>query len=115
MSSTAYNQCHGNDVVPPDTSVINSSVDSPLISRALMDKKNDDNNSHLLNYDDDPHQAYIQNIYIYIREELLEASHNSPIDIALRLGHHDTLDGFMKLISHPELIINLMWGFGPTY
>ena len=74
-----------------------------------MDKKNDDNNSHLLNYDDDPHQAYKQNIYIYIKEELLEASHNSPIDIALRLGHHDTLDGFMKLISHPELIINLMW------
>ena len=57
MSSTAHNQCHGNDVVPPDTKyVINSFVDSPLISRALMDKKNDDNNCHLLNYDDDPHQ-----------------------------------------------------------
>jgi len=110
-SSTAHNQCHGNDIIPPDTKyVINSSVGSPLLSRALMDKKNDDNNCHLLNYDDDPHQTtYKQNIYIYIKEELLEASHNSPIDIALRLGHHDTLDGFLILISHPELIINLMW------
>ena len=110
MSSTAHNQCHWSDVVPPVTSVINSSVDGPLVfASALIDKKNDDNNCHLLNYDDDPHQTYKQNIYIYIKEELLEASHNSPIDIALRLGHHDTLDGFMKLISHPELIINLMW------
>jgi len=109
MSSTAHNQCHWNNVVLPDTSVINSSVDSPLISRALMDKKNDDNNCHLLTYDDDPHQTYKQDIYIYIKEELLEASHNSPIDIALRLGHYNTLGGFMKLISHPELIINLMW------
>ena len=88
MSSTAHNQCHGNDVVPSDTKcVINSSVDSPLISRALMDKKNDDNNCHRTTMMIPIHQTYKQNIYIYIKEELLEASHNSPIDIALRLGH----------------------------
>ena len=59
MSSTAHNQCHWSDVVPPVTSVINSSVDSPLVfTSAFIDKKNDDNNCHLLNYDDDPHQTY---------------------------------------------------------
>ena len=36
-----------------------------------------------------PSNIYKQNIYIYIKEELLEASHNSPIDIALRLGHYN--------------------------